>query len=278
MRITSFLAFSFIGALTVSAIPDVLYRGSKVKPKAAKEAGGLKAVGYSNPYWVDDDHQKTLFQHVSKLLKYPLRDPFLSTSSDEEIGREFAGSGFVYVLDPSKITEKIWDVQAEYDGAGKTYPHKREKEFAVELMIPWEAVTGIQHKNKAGEWKRIKMPEDEAARSLNILASYIPGHSTMDWVFLDTDFGVKVDCRNDVLTPQRVDPWVTCDGCLTYPVGNWDITIDGEDCQYQNGGDETGKLVCPESGEIGCIDDPEENNIYACDGDFVRQPVFICAY
>jgi hypothetical protein len=166
-------------------------------------------LGNDRPYWKDDDHPGHHVEHVTKSLKYPPRDPFLSTWSDNDIRKELAGNGYVYTLDSTKITEMIWDVQAEYDRINKKNPYEREKQFAVELMIPWAAVTKIQHKNKGGEWKDIRMPEQGPSRALNILASYVPGAPTLTWLLLDTNYGSGVGCRTDYLTEPRVDPWVT---------------------------------------------------------------------
>ncbi|KAF2190072.1 ADP-ribosylation, partial [Zopfia rhizophila CBS 207.26] len=137
---------SLVSGVT-AASPATLYRGDSRGPNTIKDAGGFKAKGFDNP-------EGTLFEHVEGRLKHPSRDPFISTSSDIDVSKGHAGNGYLYTLDSSKIDEKIWDVAEEYEKAGKKYGHSEEKEFAVEHLIPWDAVTKIQ-KKKDGEWKTI---------------------------------------------------------------------------------------------------------------------------
>lgn len=131
-------------------VATTLYRGDARTPKTIKDAGGFKAKGFNNP-------EGTLFEHVEGTLKHPSRDPYISTSDDIKVSEKHAGNGYLYTLDSTKITEKVYDVAEEYKKAGKKYGHADEKEFAVEHLIPWTAVTTI-HKKKDGEWKPIKMP------------------------------------------------------------------------------------------------------------------------
>lgn len=155
MHISSFFVFfGLLASLGSGVLATTLYRGDSRTPKTIKDDGGFKAKGFTNP-------EGTLFQHVEGTLKHPSRDPFISTSDDITVSQGHAGNGYLYTLDSTKITEKIHDVAAEYKAAGKTYGHAKEKEFAVEHLIPWDAVTLIQ-KKKDGEWKTIKMPTKRA--------------------------------------------------------------------------------------------------------------------
>lgn len=155
MHIPSFfLFFSLLASLVSGVLSTTLYRGDSRNPKTIKDAGGFKAKGFTNP-------EGTLFEHVEGTLKHPSRDPFISTSDSIEVSEKHAGKGYLYTLDSTKISEKIYDVAAEYEQAGKKYGHADEKEFAVVKLIPWAAVTKIQ-KKKDGEWKTIKMPTKRA--------------------------------------------------------------------------------------------------------------------
>jgi hypothetical protein len=155
MHIPSFfLFFSLLASLVSGVLSTTLYRGDSRNPKTIKDAGGFKAKGFANP-------EGTLFEHVEGTLKHPFRDPFISTSDSIEVSEKHAGKGYLYTLDSTKISEKIYDVAAEYEQAGKKYGHADEKEFAVVKLIPWAAVTKIQ-KKKDGEWKTIKMPTKRA--------------------------------------------------------------------------------------------------------------------
>ena len=155
MYISSFFVFFSLLALLVSdVLATTLYRGDARTPKTIKDAGGFKAKGFTNP-------EGTLFEHVEGALKHPSKDPFISTSDDITVSENHAGKGYLYTLDSTKITGKIHDVAAEYEKANKKYGHADEKEFSVEHLIPWAAVTKIQ-KKVDGEWKTIKMPTKRA--------------------------------------------------------------------------------------------------------------------
>ncbi|KAI1078366.1 ADP-ribosylation [Whalleya microplaca] len=149
-----FVFFSLVASLVSGVIAATLYRGDARGPSTIKNDGGFKAKGFNNP-------EGTLFEHVEGTLKHPSRDPFISTSNDIDVSKGHAGNGYLYTLDSSKITEKIHDVADEYEKAGKKYGHADEKEFSVEHLIPWAAVTKVQ-KKKDGEWKTIKMPTKRA--------------------------------------------------------------------------------------------------------------------
>ncbi|OTA63979.1 ADP-ribosylation [Hypoxylon sp. EC38] len=155
MHSSSFFAFfSLLASLLSGVVAVTLYRGDSRGPKTIKDAGGFKAKGFSNP-------EGTLFEHVEGRLKHPSRDPFISTSDDIEVSKRHAGNGYLYTLDSTKITNKIHDVAAEYSHAGLKYGHADEKEFSVEHLIPWAAVTKVEKKND-GQWKTIKMPTKRA--------------------------------------------------------------------------------------------------------------------
>lgn len=152
MHVSSlFIFFGLVASLVSGVVAETLYRGDSRGPKTIKEAGGFKAKGFDKP-------EGTLFEHVEGTLKHPSRDPFISTSDDIEVSKKHAGKGYLYFLDSTKIGSKIHDVAAEYKAAGKKYGHADEKEFAVEHLIPWAAVTKVQKKDKDGVWKTLKMP------------------------------------------------------------------------------------------------------------------------
>ncbi|KAI1844936.1 hypothetical protein JX266_008952 [Neoarthrinium moseri] len=145
-----FVFFSLIASLVSGIVATTLYRGDSRSPGTIKNAGGFKAKGFDRP-------EGTLFQHVETLLKHPSRDPFISTTIDLEFAKAHTGNGYLYTLDSTKITEKIYDVAKEYEKVGETYGHAKEKEFAVEHLTPGAAVTTVQKKSD-GKWKTLKMP------------------------------------------------------------------------------------------------------------------------
>ncbi len=158
MQIYSFFIYaSLLASLgsSVLATPDKLYRGDPRGPTTIKGDGGFKARGFNNP-------EGTVFEHVEGTLKHPMRDPFIATTEDIDFSKEHTPTGYVYTLDSDKIKEKIHDVKEEYDDADKKYGHSKEKEFAVEHLVPWDAVTKVEKKNKDGDWKTIKMPTKRA--------------------------------------------------------------------------------------------------------------------
>lgn len=149
-----FVFFSLLASLVSGVVATTLYRGDLRGPKTIRGEGGFKAKGFDRP-------EGTLFQHVDGSLRHPSRDPFISTTIDIEVAKGHAGTGYLYTLDSSKITGKIYDVKAEYENNCTPYGHFKEKEFSVEHMIPWAAVTQVQ-RNKDGEWKTLKMPTKRA--------------------------------------------------------------------------------------------------------------------
>ncbi|KAF2818572.1 ADP-ribosylation [Ophiobolus disseminans] len=158
MRSSAFVVvFGVLASLTNAA---TYYRGDTRGPKALKAAEGFKARGFTNP-------EGTLFEHVEGTLKHPMRDPFISTTSDESYAKEHNGKGYVYSID--EITDKIHDVAKEYEKAGKKYGHAKEKEFAVEHHIPFKAIKKAQKYNETEKkWKDVKMP---AKRDIEMLFS-----------------------------------------------------------------------------------------------------------
>ena len=52
-------------------------------------------------------------------------------------GSSATSSAYVYTIDSSKITTKIWNCASEYAEAEKKYPHSEECEYAVVGIIPW---------------------------------------------------------------------------------------------------------------------------------------------
>lgn len=86
--------------------------------------------------------RETLFQHVSKSLKHPIKDYFISTSNDIEVCKLGAATSsvYVYIIDSRKITTKIYDCAKEYTEASSEdnkirYPHTKECEFSVKGII-----------------------------------------------------------------------------------------------------------------------------------------------
>lgn len=138
MHSTSF--FIFFGLLSsllngVVAL-GTLYRCDNRDPATIKAGGGFKSKGG------DTANQENLFKHVAG-WSYP-NDPFISTSdySDcQQYGR------YRYTIDPSKISNKIWDVNAEYRKANKPNNMEEEYEQSVEREIPWSAVISVAQWN-----------------------------------------------------------------------------------------------------------------------------------
>jgi hypothetical protein len=93
-----------------------------------------------------------------------MRDPFISTSHDVRIAREFAQKphnpnpdGWVYYLDPSKINEEMHDTAAYWAQIGGTNTYAREQEVAVNHLIPWSAVVKVERVEE-GKAKLVKVP------------------------------------------------------------------------------------------------------------------------
>lgn len=123
-----FNLFVWLLSGAVAAVPGTVYRGETRNAKAIKAAGGLKSKGSGHKLGPDG----TLFQHISKSLKYPQRDPYVSTSIDYDAAKDqIHGNGYIYHIDTSGIENMIYNVAAEYEAADETYPYSYEKEFAV---------------------------------------------------------------------------------------------------------------------------------------------------
>ncbi|KJR89263.1 uncharacterized protein SPSK_06621 [Sporothrix schenckii 1099-18] len=161
MKHLSLLVFGLLAWLVAGVagtIPATLYRGDSRDPSTIKAAGGFKSKGASHR--LGPDPVATVFQHVEGTLKYPSRDPYVSTSSDLAQARKKAGkTGYVYTIDTAGITGLFTDVAAAYAAAQKRYGHADEKEFAALGTIPWSHVTSIQD----GKGKAVALPTKRAA-------------------------------------------------------------------------------------------------------------------
>ena len=150
MRASPIYVIAVLASLASGVVGNTLYRNDGRKPATIKEEGGFKARGFDKP-------EGTLFEHVEGTLKKPSRDPFISTTIDHEYAEKHGGGSYLYTIDSSHITTSIHNVAAEYEAAERKYGHANEKEFAVEHLIPWSAVTKVE-KKKDGKWQTIKMP------------------------------------------------------------------------------------------------------------------------
>ena len=73
-----------------------------------------------------------------------MKDCFISASNNIEVSKlgSATSSAYVYTIDSSKITTKIWDCTKEYAEASSEnnkimYPHAEKCEFSVEVIILW---------------------------------------------------------------------------------------------------------------------------------------------
>lgn len=102
---------------------------------------------------------------------------------------------------------------------------------------------------------------------------------TLHWLFFQTDFGYAIDCRTDTAANYDIDYDDSEDG-PHYPEGNIKMTLFDEDCEYQPGDRNPGKLVC-NGKDIECQDDNadarEDKGNHKC-GSLTRQPVFTCSW
>jgi hypothetical protein len=111
-------------------------------------------------------------------------------------------------------------------------------------------------------------------------------YNQVNWLFFQTDYGKKVDCRQDPVYQEQRDLNRLSDVPYnSYPGGTFKLNLFGEDCEYKNSGDNPGRLFCG-SREIACVDDPADTNpadntadkgMYEC-GEMTRQPVFMCEW
>jgi hypothetical protein len=162
MRVSA-LGIQLLGVLFVLSgrayAAAYLYRGDSRGPTTLQKGSppGFKAWGYDKP-------EGTLEEHITKSLEHPMHDPFISTSHDVKIAREFAQKphnpnrvGWVYYLDPSKIKEEMHDTAAYWAQIGGTNPYAREQEVAVNHLIPWSAVVKVERVEE-GKAKLVKVP------------------------------------------------------------------------------------------------------------------------
>ncbi|KAH8726623.1 hypothetical protein GQ44DRAFT_705260 [Phaeosphaeriaceae sp. PMI808] len=150
---SSSLFFCF--SLLVSLISGVaalgtIYRGDTRSPDVIKADGGFKARSTTGA-----TSKKILDDHVGDTLG--ANDPFVSCSIDMEVSKTFGD--YLYTLDSSKITNKIWDVNAVLEDPDEMF--NWEKEQAVEHFVPWAAVISVQ-KKEGGIFKPINKPAKRA--------------------------------------------------------------------------------------------------------------------
>lgn len=204
MHNISFLLVGLLAWLVASAvatIPHTLYRGETRNPATIKAAGGFKSKGATHNLGPDG----TVFQHVEGTLKYPSRDPYISTSSDIGEARKKAGSkGYVYTIDTTGITGTFVDVAAEYEKLKKTYGHASEKEFAAYLAIPWANIVAAQEAKtgkavpltKRADWVVKEDLEDVDVNSID-------DDSVPDWDNVSGREGGSVNDEQDVGNESR---------------------------------------------------------------------------
>jgi hypothetical protein len=137
---SSFIFFTlFVWLLSgaVATIPPTVYRGEGPKrtPAVIKAAGGIKSRGACHKLGPSD---ATLIQHVTGQVKAPMRDPWISTSSDITVSQNYYPDGYIYHIDTR--SQGFSDVAAEFVKAGKKYGHASEKEWAINCDIPWSSI------------------------------------------------------------------------------------------------------------------------------------------
>ncbi|MCJ1386770.1 hypothetical protein MMC17_009896 [Xylographa soralifera] len=136
---SSFLVFFnlFVWLLSgaVATVPSTVYKGDIRKPAELKAAGGIKSRGACHKMGPSD---ATLFQHVEGQVKYPMRDPWISTTSDIRVSQHEYPTGYIYYIATSG--QGFLDVAAEYARARRTYGHASEKEMAINCDIPWSSI------------------------------------------------------------------------------------------------------------------------------------------
>lgn len=139
-----FNLFAWLLSGAVAAVPGTVYRGDKRKPADIKAAGGLWSKGSTHKL----GPKGTLFEHVTKSLKYPQRDPFVSTTDDYQVAVEqIDNNGYVYYIDTTGLESRFYDCASEYRKAKKKYPYPNEREFSAEGGIPWSSIY---------QWDKIK--------------------------------------------------------------------------------------------------------------------------
>ena len=145
---SSFVLFSLLALLFSDVFATTYYRGDSRPPSKIKSEGGFKSKG----------SDLDLFKHVEHRGK---TDGYVSTSSSIDSAKKIPIAKYVYTLESTEISNKIHDVKAEYAAANRPYLHSKEKEFAVEAEIPWDAVTAIE-KKEGEDWTAVGMPSKRA--------------------------------------------------------------------------------------------------------------------
>ena len=146
-----FLCFSLLTSL-ISGVAafGTIYRGDTRSPDEIKADGGFKARSTTGA-----TSKEILDAHVGDTLKE--NDPFVSCSTNMEVSKEFGD--YLYFLDSSKITNKIWDVNAVLEDPDEMF--NWEMEAAVEYFVPWAAVVSVEKKD-GDEFKPITKPAKRA--------------------------------------------------------------------------------------------------------------------
>jgi hypothetical protein len=139
------LLASLIGSV---AALGTIYRGDNRSPETVKASGGLTARSLTG-----ECSEKTLRWHAEDSIGDT--DPFVSCTTDLEVA-SFAN--YLYTIDPSKVPNKIWDVNAVIG----SHANQREMEQAVEHVVPWAAILSVQ-KKEGGTYVAIPMPAKRAA-------------------------------------------------------------------------------------------------------------------
>ncbi|KAK4110396.1 ADP-ribosylation [Canariomyces notabilis] len=148
-----FLLVSLLGAAL--AVPDNVYRADQRDPNAIRTSRGFKSRG--------SDQGISLIEHVSKVYgkgHSPMRDPWISTSEREDIGKlpTVSKPCWVYVIDTKDIANRFESADGAFQKEGKENPHKDEKEWAAKLDIPQTSIKEFYRMwNDKGTLKRSKV-------------------------------------------------------------------------------------------------------------------------
>jgi hypothetical protein len=100
-----------------------------------KAAGGIKSRGACHRLGPVD---ATLIEHVRGAVTPPMRDPWISTSSDITVSRGHYPNGYIYHIDTHG--QGFTEVAAEFARANKKNGHAAEKEWAINCDIPWSSI------------------------------------------------------------------------------------------------------------------------------------------
>lgn len=152
MHSTSFFVFLSLLTSLISGVAALgtLYRCDDRAPATIKAEGGFKSWGSDTPSF------ERLYTHVEGTDTDT--DPFISTTTVFECGQH---GKYRYTIDSSKITNKIWDVNAEFAKANKENYFEDEMEQSVEFAIPWAAVLAVEEKVR-GIFRPMAMPAKRA--------------------------------------------------------------------------------------------------------------------